>query len=44
MQRWNFNVTIPLFDWLHGTIAGDGRDSEEPRPRRSSAISGAGPG
>jgi hypothetical protein len=22
MQRWNFNVTIPLFDWLHGTIAG----------------------
>ena len=21
MQRWNFNVTIPLFDWLHGTIA-----------------------
>ena len=21
MQRWNFNVTLPLFDWLHGTIA-----------------------
>ena len=21
MQKWNFNVTIPLFDWLHGTIA-----------------------
>lgn len=21
MQRWNFNVTVPLFDWLHGTIA-----------------------
>ncbi|MGO8997680.1 MAG: sterol desaturase family protein [Polyangiaceae bacterium] len=21
MQRWNFNVTIPLFDWVHGTIA-----------------------
>jgi hypothetical protein len=20
MQRWNFNVTIPLFDWVHGTI------------------------
>ena len=20
MQRWNFNVTVPLFDWLHGTI------------------------
>jgi hypothetical protein len=23
MQRWNFNVTIPLFDWLYGTIATD---------------------
>jgi hypothetical protein len=21
MNRWNFNVTFPLFDWLHGTIA-----------------------
>jgi sterol desaturase/sphingolipid hydroxylase (fatty acid hydroxylase superfamily) len=21
MQRWNFNVTIPLFDYLHGTVA-----------------------
>ncbi len=21
MQKWNFNVTIPLFDWLNGTIA-----------------------
>lgn len=21
MQKWNFNVTVPLFDWLHGTIA-----------------------
>jgi hypothetical protein len=21
MQRWNFNVTVPLFDLLHGTIA-----------------------
>jgi sterol desaturase/sphingolipid hydroxylase (fatty acid hydroxylase superfamily) len=20
MKRWNFNVTIPLFDWLHGTL------------------------
>jgi len=24
MQKWNFNVTIPLFDWLHGTVAPDG--------------------
>jgi hypothetical protein len=21
MQRYNFNVTIPLFDWLYGTMA-----------------------
>ena len=20
MQRWNFNVTLPLFDWIFGTI------------------------
>ena len=20
MQRWNFNVTVPLADWLLGTI------------------------
>src|SRR6185369_2854136 len=19
MKRWNFNVTIPLFDWIHGS-------------------------
>jgi hypothetical protein len=31
MQRWNFNVTIPLFDWLHGTIA--------PRSVQSSEVS-----
>ncbi len=23
MQRWNFNVTIPLFDWMLGTLASD---------------------
>ena len=21
MQKWNFNVTVPLFDWIHGTLA-----------------------
>ncbi len=31
MHRWNFNVTAPLFDWLHGTIA---RPDEADRPRR----------
>jgi hypothetical protein len=23
MQKWNFNVTIPIFDWFHGTVATD---------------------
>jgi hypothetical protein len=23
MQRWNFNVTVPLWDWVRGTIARD---------------------
>lgn len=28
MRRWNFNVTVPIFDWLYGTIApsGDARE------------------
>lgn len=25
MQKWNFNVTIPLFDWIMGTIATDAK-------------------
>lgn len=24
MQKWNFNVTVPLFDWVMGTIKRDG--------------------
>ena len=43
MQRWNFNVTIPLFDWLHGTIATSAsaeRDEHTaPAPGRSHASS-----
>lgn len=28
MQRWNFNVTLPLWDWVRGTIyRGQGRSS-----------------
>ncbi len=26
MQRWNFNVTVPLADWLLGTVWAEGRD------------------
>jgi hypothetical protein len=28
MHRWNFNVTIPLFDWVHGTIWREGAVTE----------------
>jgi len=28
MQRWNFNVTIPLADWILGTIAKDDQPAE----------------
>jgi len=24
MQRWNFNVTVPLADWVLGTIHHEG--------------------
>lgn len=26
MKRWNFNVTVPLFDWLHGTAWSEERE------------------
>ena len=28
MQRWNFNVTVPLWDWVQGTIAPDPRQKQ----------------
>jgi hypothetical protein len=35
MQRWNFNVTLPLFDWVFGTvIRKDGDPRAERRPFR----------
>jgi hypothetical protein len=37
MHRWNFNVTIPLFDWLHGTIAKDGA-ADDAEARESHAV------
>lgn len=36
MQRYNFNVTLPLFDWLMGTMAPQ-KDDEHERPRAESA-------
>jgi hypothetical protein len=35
MQKWNFNVTIPLFDWICGTIAA--RYGKASLPRRAHA-------
>lgn len=26
MKRWNFNVTVPLFDWIHGTAWSEERE------------------
>lgn len=35
MKRWNFNVTVPLFDWLHGTTWSPEREARR-RERRAS--------
>jgi len=32
MQKWNFNVTVPLFDWIMGTIAPHSETPAEPLP------------
>lgn len=39
MKRWNFNVTVPLFDWLHGTAWSEERERirRENKLRRYSA-------
>jgi sterol desaturase/sphingolipid hydroxylase (fatty acid hydroxylase superfamily) len=42
MQKWNFNVTVPLFDWIHGTLAP--RDLVERAVARSRGDSGSGGG
>ncbi len=33
MQRWNMNVTVPLWDWVRGTIADKDAAAEALRPR-----------
>jgi hypothetical protein len=35
MKRWNFNVTVPLFDWLHRTTWSPEREAAQ-RARRDS--------
>jgi hypothetical protein len=37
MQKWNFNVTVPLFDWLHRSLASEElvrRTVEDTREKR----------
>jgi hypothetical protein len=34
MKRWNFNVTVPVFDWLHGTTWSPAREEKSRASRR----------
>lgn len=38
MKRWNFNVTVPVFDWIHGTLWSEEREAARRaahKPRRA---------
>jgi sterol desaturase/sphingolipid hydroxylase (fatty acid hydroxylase superfamily) len=37
MRRWNFNVTVPLFDWLHRTRWTPQRAARTERPAPAAA-------
>jgi hypothetical protein len=37
MKRWNFNVTVPLFDWLHGTLWSPEREAQRDIDRHLAA-------
>jgi hypothetical protein len=37
MSAWNFNVTLPLFDWLMGTLAPAGVEPTQPAGYQTSA-------
>jgi hypothetical protein len=39
MKRWNFNVTVPVFDWIHGTLWSEERERERSaRARRGKPL------
>ena len=42
MKRWNFNVTVPVFDWIHGTLWSEERERarRERRARRGKPAAG----
>jgi Fatty acid hydroxylase len=37
MKRWNFNVTIPVFDWIHGTMWSEERERSREARRAARA-------
>ncbi|MFO0759328.1 MAG: sterol desaturase family protein [Byssovorax sp.] len=37
MKHWNFNVTLPLFDWLHGTTWSKEREAARAARRKARA-------
>jgi hypothetical protein len=41
MKRWNFNVTIPVFDWLHRTVWSPDREAAADARRARRARRGA---
>jgi hypothetical protein len=45
MKTWNFNVTVPVFDWVHRTTWSPEREAErtEKRARRRDAVTAARP-
>jgi hypothetical protein len=42
MKRWNFNVTVPVFDWIHGRVWSPEREAadEGRRAQRRAAATG----
>lgn len=38
MKRWNFNVTFPVFDWIHGTNWTEERERERDEKRAARAV------
>lgn len=41
MKRWNFNVTVPLFDWIHRTTWSPEREAERDRAAKRDGKRGA---
>jgi sterol desaturase/sphingolipid hydroxylase (fatty acid hydroxylase superfamily) len=43
MKRWNFNVTVPVFDWIRGTVWSPEREAARDarrKERRAAAAHG----